>query len=315
VIEQLGLASAFDAMAGPQVRRVGLFTARSRFESRMPPLGRAIRRDEFDALLLERCAHYGARVYQPFNAGSTEEIPARIVIAAHGSWLPGRLATQPRHAAPRDSDLLGFKAVFRNCALAPDLMPLISFPGGYGGLVTCRDGCVTLSFCVRRDVLKRCRTRFPGLSAGDALLSHIVALSEPLRATLRQAARDGPWLAAGPVRPGARALHLGNSFLVGNAAGEAHPAIAEGIGMAMQSAALLCRRLLSQPRLAHAAVEYEAAWRSEFRLRLSASCLVAQAAMRPWAMRPVEGALRVAPRLLSFCAAVTGKGSCKTPGR
>ena len=35
----------------------------------------------------------------------------------------------------RGSDLLGFKARFAHARLPPELMPLIAFPGGYGGLV------------------------------------------------------------------------------------------------------------------------------------------------------------------------------------
>ena len=51
-----------------------------------------------------------------------ENISARIVIRADGSWEGGigRLDHKP-------SDLLAFKAHFRNCSLPPDLMPLLAF--------------------------------------------------------------------------------------------------------------------------------------------------------------------------------------------
>ena len=54
---------------------------------------------------------------------------------------------------------------------------------------------------------------------------------------------EGSWRSAGPIRPGYEA-HAGGIFLAGNAAGEAHPVVAEGISMAMQSSSLLVRRLL-----------------------------------------------------------------------
>src|SRR5439155_21747536 len=103
-------------------------------------------------------------------------------------------------------------------------------------------------------------------------------------------------------------------FVIGNAAGEAHPAIAEGIGMAMRSAAILCRSLLERPsaiaspRIAHeVSVAYERQWRSDFGLRIAASELFAQVAMRPRVVRSSELLLRCVPGLLSFCARVSGK--------
>jgi menaquinone-9 beta-reductase len=307
VLEQLGITREFEAMAGPEVRRVALFTSKSQFAAAIPAPGRAIRRSSFDALLLDRAARYGVRVYQPRKVSSVEEIPARTVIAAHGSWLPGRLLTQIRHGTSRASDLFGFKAQFRDSALPGDLMPLICFPGGYGGLVACAKGLVTLSFCVRRDALRACRRRFPDSSAGDAVFAHVGASCEPLRAAMTRASRQGPWLAAGPIRPGLRALHRGNGFLVGNAAAEAHPAIAEGIGMAMQSAALLSNALLHLgPH--EAAIEYGRRWRRHFNVRMRASRLIAHAAMSPRAVRLMEDALRFAPGLLPYCASLSGKG-------
>ena len=56
------------------------------------------------------------------------------LIAAHGSWERSTLPTLP--ARPHQaSDLLAFKAHFDDCDLPPDLMPLLAFPGGYGGMV------------------------------------------------------------------------------------------------------------------------------------------------------------------------------------
>ena len=43
----------------------------------------------------------------------------------------------------------------------------------------------------------------------------------------------------GPIRPGVRVDYPEPLLRVGNAAGETHPLVGEGIGMALQSAALL----------------------------------------------------------------------------
>ena len=60
---------------------------------------------------------------------------ARIVIAAHGSWERGALPRRALANGTRDSDLLGFKAHSAPRASRAGLMPLVLFPGGYGGLV------------------------------------------------------------------------------------------------------------------------------------------------------------------------------------
>jgi flavin-dependent dehydrogenase len=329
LLEKLGLSESFARMAGPEIRRVGLFAGEARLSADMPRApapgpgyGRAVRRDEFDAMLLERARDRGATVYQPRSIvgiekerggflcfAREERVRARVVIAAHGSWMPGPLATQPRRAAARGSDLFGFKAHFRDAALPADLMPLVAFPGGYGGIVNTDDGC-TLSFCVRRDMLTACRSRYPRMEAGDAVLAHIANACSALRDALGGARREGPWLATGPVRPGVRQFFIDGVFVTGNAAGEAHPAIAEGIGMAMQSAAMLCRALIARPRAEReAASDYEERWRARFGLRVTASALIAQTAMRPWAIELSERLMRRVPLLLTYFAELSGKAA------
>ena len=62
-------------------------------------------------------------------------------------------------------------------------------------------------------------------------------------AALAGAEREGPWLASGPLRPGVRLGQGDGIFRVGNAAGEAHPIVGEGISMALQSAFVLAALL------------------------------------------------------------------------
>ena len=224
------------------------------------------------------------------------------------------MPTQPSRRALRGSDLLGFKAHFRDCRLPAGLMPLLVFPGGYGGMVQTNEGRASVSFCIRRDQLERCRRTTPGISAGEAVLAHVRNSCRGVREALDGARLEGPWLSAGPIRPGVRPRFTAGIFCIGNAAGEAHPIIAEGISMAIQSAWLLCERLTARRReaLTHAALEevgrdYAVAWRRGFAPRIRAAALFAQLAMRPAAVALLLPLLRLFPTVLTLGAWWSGK--------
>jgi flavin-dependent dehydrogenase len=241
------------------------------------------------------------------------EISARIVIAAFGSWERGPLPAG-RDKAHAASDLLAFKAHFRDCGLRAGLMPLLTFPGGYGGMVHTDDGRATLSCCIRRDALARCRQRFRTAQAGEAVAAHITASSRGARDALFGARRDGPWLSAGPIRPGIRKRHADGVYYVGNIAGEAHPVVAEGISMAMQSAWLLCTRLIARQAdiaragaLGEIGAAYAADWDAAFALRVRAAAVFAQFAMRPAAATLALPLIRRFPEILTIGAHLSGK--------
>jgi flavin-dependent dehydrogenase len=116
------------------------------------------------------------------------------------------------------------------------------------------------------------------------------------------------------LRPGIRARYEDGIFAAGNAAGEAHPAVAEGISMALQSAWLLTCSLLSRPAVRRAEAarraageEYAAAWLSAFAPRLRWSAAVAHWAMRPRAAGACVPLLRRFPALLAAAARWSGK--------
>ncbi|HTP95278.1 MAG TPA: FAD-dependent monooxygenase [Burkholderiales bacterium] len=335
LLHELGVAPAAMDAAGPEVRRVGLFAGDTTLSAPMPrpsgadaAWGRAVPREHVDTLLLARAAQSGASVWQPWQAralerdgalacctiahahtGARTTLRAPAVIAAHGSWERGPLAVQARDAR-RGADLFGFKLRMLDCDLAPDLMPLLAFPGGYGGMVATGAGCVGISCCVRRDRLALLRREFPGASAGDAVLAHIARSCAGVRALIARARPDGAWLAAGPVRPGIRLRADDAALRVGNQAGEAHPVIADGIGMALQSAALACRLLIAASPEGEArtlAREYASAWRDAFALRVRASALFAQLAMRPAAVTMLRPLFEAAPALLTLGARLSGK--------
>ncbi len=333
LLHTLGVGQSFLQHAGPPVRRVGLFAQDAELAANMPqvlsgePWGRALGREHLDNLLRDAAMAAGAELWQPWRAVAltqmddgyaitlrgegTRDLAARVVIAAYGSWEQQPWGAAADHA---DTDLLAFKAHFTHCDLPPDLMPLLAFPGGYGGLVHTNDGRTTLSCCIRRDVLRLCRARNGTAQAGDAVLQHVMASCAGVRNVLRGATREGPWLAAGPICPGMRARYRDGMFYVGNIAGEAHPIVAEGISMAMQSAALLCGRLASCRELVGSARvraqigrRYDTDWRAAFSVRLRAAALFAGLAVRPLSAVLGLHLLEACPRLLSWGAVLSGK--------
>jgi len=322
LLEELGVADRVNERAGPEVRRVGLFSGDVVLDAPMPgvadwPSGRAIGREHLDTILLERARACGAVVMRPWSVSAiraqgdaiectvegrdeTRHVLARTVIGAHGAWEAGNLPTQPARASAGPRELLGFKAHLRGARLDGDLMPLVVFPGGYGGLVWSDAGRVSFSCCVRREALAAARARRPALRAGDALLDHALCANRGMRDALAAAEVDGAWLSAGPIRPAIRKFHEGGMIAIGNAAGEAHPIVAEGISMAIQSAFLLCEALPDARR-------YEAAWRRNFAARVHAAALFARVLMHPLAGRAAVGLLAALPAALTFGAHWSGK--------
>jgi flavin-dependent dehydrogenase len=300
----------------------------------IPGWGRALGRDRLDLMLAEAAAKAGAEIWQPWKMVGLErrsdgfactiaaedrqqELRARILIAANGSWeREPWLPVRPRSRAP--SDLLAFKAHFSDSALAEDLMPLLVFPGGYGGMVHTDGGRVSLSCCIRRDALDACRKTYPRLSAGEAVLQHIVNTSDGVRDGLRPARIDGAWLSAGPIRPGIRPRYRDGIFFAGNSAGEAHPIIAEGISMAMQSAWLLSRHLIDTPggaapaAIAQAGRRYARDWHRAFATRIRAAATFAHLAMWPSAARALPIVKRF-PEILTWGAWLSGKTTQLVP--
>jgi flavin-dependent dehydrogenase len=342
LLHDLGIAQDFLSLAGPEVRRVGLFAGKTMLSAAMPRAagptgawGRALGRDRLDGLLLDAAARAGARVWQPWTATQVQRtgaghactishgsdsrlLAARVVVAACGSWERGPPPIR-FDWAHRPSDLLAFKAHFDDCDLPSDLMPLLQFPGGYGGMVHCDQGRVSLSCCIRRDALQRCRRGAPE-SAGQAVLRQIRAACAGVDRSLKRATLNQAWLSAGPIRPGIRQRVPHGIYAVGNLAGEAHPIVAEGISMAMQSAWLLCRSLIArQDESAHGrsnevvAEEYSAAWHASFANRVRAAALFAQVAQRPRAAGAARLVIERFPDLLSFGARLSGKVSQIVP--
>jgi flavin-dependent dehydrogenase len=317
VLEACGVSEEFHRQAGPMVRRIGLFCSKTVVTApAQKDWGRALGREHLDTLLRDAAVQAGASLFQPATVtqlnrhldghvcrleinGDVLEITAPLIIAAAGSWR-----VKPPFAVEspcRPSDLLAFKAHFTGDALAPGLMPLLAFPGGYGGLVASDGGRVSLSCCVRRETLTAMRR--PGERAGEAVLRHILATTRGVELALEGALLSESILSAGPIRPGMRPRFEDGIFFTGNLAGEAHPVIAEGISIAMQGSFLLARLLRQHG--GKAGPVYATAWRRQFGPRLAWAALVARAVLS--ARAPSTALVKAVPALLGWGALLSGK--------
>jgi flavin-dependent dehydrogenase len=339
LLRQLGVAEEFCEMAGPPVTETAVYAGNSQAMAPLPRLtssspinGRALSRERLDVLLLENAARAGAQIMQPYRctavssevhgfrvqlvANQTDEITelhAKSVIAAHGSWDHGELVTQHRPVLVSAHDWLAFKAHFRQADLPVGLMPLLSFPDGYGGMVHCDNGLVSLSCCIQRRRLSQL-PRESGRSAGEAVFDHIRNSTPALQPILESATSVEPWLSVGPLQIGFRRCYQNGMFLIGNAAGEAHPVVAEGISMAMQSAWLLVEELAPQRAKIECgdvrqsiARRYTAAWKRSFLPRIRFATAIAQWAKRPALVESTMPWLRQWPGLLTWGAGLSGK--------
>ncbi|HYS46789.1 MAG TPA: NAD(P)/FAD-dependent oxidoreductase [Rhizomicrobium sp.] len=315
VLKDCGIAASFIAAAGPQVTRVGAYAGKAMLEAPgEKALGRALGREHLDLMLRDAAISAGAALFQPAEVvelrreegdrvcvlDDGRELAARIVIVACGSWNAKGIFAVPNDKA-RPSDLFAFKAHFLDSALPPGLMPLLAFPGGYGGLVHSDAGRTSLSCCIRRDALARARKRHGG-KAAQAVLAHILETTKGARLALGDAVLDGGFLSTGPIHPGIRARVDDGVFFTGNIAGEAHPVIAEGISMAIQSSGLLAKLLI-----AHRGEIYAREWKRRFGPRIRAASVFAHLAMSGSGRLASTAVLAAAPRLLGLGARLSGK--------
>ena len=342
LLKALGIGVAFEAAAGPELRQLALMYGKRTVVSALPSAadekhqwGRTIARETLDSLLIEQARRVGAHILQPwsikriegscgnwqcetrsYDGTDTLSLHAPVLIDAHGSWEALPIGETPSRAVHKAADLLAFKANFRDARLKTGLLPVLFFDGGYGGMVESGAGLTTVAGCMRRDRFETIRSICPGLSAGDIFDAMLRRECAGVGEALRSATREGPWLATGPLDPGIRLRGDDPLFRVGNAAGEAHPILGEGMSMALQSAWLLCAQLL-KPRgrqgmadaawQGKAARDYAAKWRDQFQTRIRLASVFAHTAMRPVLARPLMNLASVWPGLLTLGAIQGGK--------
>lgn len=340
LLDELGIGDAFRSAAGASLARIGWMDAHGTISADMPPCrdgpyryGMALGRDRLDTLLLERARSAGVEILQPARVrevqgeagrfACTVEMPGGprmlrvpVIVDAHGSWERGPGLAIPPRQPRRPSDLLAFKAVYRHGGLPRGFLPVLALPRAYGGMVVADAGRTTLACSIRRDALRACRAAAPGADAAGAIEAFLRRSCPGVQAALDGARLDGAWLSVGPLRPGIRLDGELGIFRVGNAAGESHALIGEGISMALQAGALLARTLAAQRavdvRGHHAAAlqrTYATAWRRAFVPRLRLAAAFAQFAMRPALSRAARAVLVRWPPMLTAAALFAGKAS------
>jgi flavin-dependent dehydrogenase len=134
------------------------------------------------------------------------------------------------------------------------------------------------------------------------VLAHIMETTRGVREALNRARLEGEFLSTGPIHPGIRTRYADDVYFTGNIAGEAHPVIAEGISMAIQSSGLLATLLIEGQ-----AQDYAQAWKRRFAPRIRAASIFAHLAMNDTGRLATQAVLAAAPRLLSLGARLSGK--------
>ena len=137
LLAKLGVANDLIRVAGPVVRRVGVFAGTRVITSRLAAAcdgvgGRAVAREQLDTLLLQRARAAGAEILQPWTlaalakesdyydccitqkgSGRIRQLHSRLIIAAHGSWEHGVLPTNRRRIQPARRIYLASKRILR----------------------------------------------------------------------------------------------------------------------------------------------------------------------------------------------------------
>ncbi|MES2830421.1 MAG: FAD-dependent oxidoreductase [Pseudomonadota bacterium] len=343
LLDALGIGTVFHATAGAPLRKVALIVGQHTVHAQLPPLqtgthawGKALGREHLDTLLVARAAQVGVTVLQPWNvrsitgkhgdyrceavtvdSGQAQYLHTPIVIAAHGSWelAPGTdVGTREGKRPAKPDDLFAFKANFTDADLAADVISVLAFQGGYGGMVLGEEAVMTLACCVRRDRLAAARQENMSHTAAQAVHRILTDSCDGVRRALAPAEQVGSWLSTGPIRPGIRQRKSNNVFLIGNAAGEAHPIVGEGMSMALQSAWLLTQTLIAQRHLLadetafrRVQHDYVDRWHACFAQRIRLAALFAHTAMRPHIWSKTLPVLQRWPSLLTMAARYSGK--------
>jgi flavin-dependent dehydrogenase len=181
-------------------------------------------------------------------------------------------------------------------------------------MVTTDDGFASISACVERSTIEKLRRNAGAKDVGPLFEEHLLSNIEQLNVVLDGSRRVGKWLTAGVVVPEGHTRSRDGILAVGNAAGESHPIVAEGISMAIQGAGVLHSVLegidpksIDEALLDHLADEYDRRWRSIFARRIRFASAAASAAMSHRSRPLLAAILTKFPRLLTAGTRMSGK--------
>ena len=192
-------------------------------------------------------------------------------------------------------------------------MPLLVFPGGYGGMVWADQRPAVALLLHSPGRAGQAPQIKPGPVGRRRRCTPIFwPPARAAAAAIGDASLQGDWLAAGPIRPGIRARYADDIFRVGNLAGESHPIIAEGISMALQSGWMLAQQLAvsrswGPEERAAAGKRYSTAWSKQFSARIRMASLLARLSILPMGAAVMRTFVRALPASLSIGATLSGK--------
>lgn len=261
-------------------------------EMSLPGLGRngrdalGVSRERMDTCLLSLAEQRGARIatrceavspvviegrvrgfrVRPVGGSSTEEIRAKLVVAADGrrSVLARLLHPQlcdPLRTGPRSR--FGLKVHLRGGNPGPEKrIELHLFDGGYAGLCAVEGGRLNLGLIVTVSTLRACG------GSPKRLLAERLLDNPQLRERIEDAQPCGEWKSVGPLRFAVRRAAASGAMFVGDAAGTVDPFAGEGMANA------LCGAELALPFVLQAlergaltdelAARYQSAWTRTF---------------------------------------------------
>jgi len=218
------------------------------------------------------------------HAGTIETLQARVLIGADGrhSWVAHHLGLT------RSADMRGRAVAFQlrlQCRGGlGDRVEIHLFPGGYVGLLGLGENLVNLCLAVDKE-------RLPDDRPFARLLESRLPLNPHLKTILSRSEPAGELRSTYPVYFSPRRSFADNVLLVGDAARVNEPVSGEGIYFALKSGLLAAETIdaafgagdFSAARL----LGYEAACRSEFRLRRGVNALIRALIYRPALASPL----------------------------
>ena len=216
--------------------------------------------------------------------GSADTLRARVLIGADGrhSWVAHHLGLA------RSAEMRGRAVAFQlrlQCRGAfGERVEIHLFPGGYAGLLGLGDNIINLCLAVDKE-------RLPGDRPFARLLESRLPLNPHLKKILDRSEPAGELRSTYPVYFSPRRSYGDNVLLVGDAARVNEPVSGEGIYFALKSGLLAAETIDEAFRAGDFSAArlrgYEAACRSEFRLRRGVNALIRTLIYRPALASPL----------------------------
>jgi flavin-dependent dehydrogenase len=221
----------------PEIRRCRVVARHRSLEFDLPHPALGVSRRLLDAALFDHAVRCGAQG-RTATVGSLGEIQAKTIVGAWGRW--GRVDAQLQRSFVRDHAHrnFGFKRHYRGPQ--SDTIELYSFSRGYLGVSAIENGETNICGLVHESRLRGHRGRW------DAFVEKIRSEEEPLdRMYSRYEPAQELFLSSEPVIFRARSAVESGIVMVGDASGLIDPLTGNGMAMAMQSALLAAKHILS----------------------------------------------------------------------